>query len=218
MKSPPWLNMRSTGADVQGEQMTLSKSGFREMNCLLVLTRCRGLPASVPPSIRFTYARHEVTRFVKGRVLSLGVVGFWYETNRGSAVSALFIYLFIYLFIIWFIYTLRLCLQDQDLFIKTKTLDLKIHLLSRRWAWSTIVWVTDTVCCRSWYVALLTIRRWKSLENSQDFFVKTKNKNLFLKTKTTVCPRGASRPRLVSRTTSLKGHGKGHKKSNRAMY
>jgi len=74
--------MRSTGADVQGEQKTLSKSGFIEKNCLLVLTRFHGLPSSGPSSIRCTYARYEVTRFVSGRVLSVDVVGFWCEANR----------------------------------------------------------------------------------------------------------------------------------------
>jgi len=58
---PPWLNTRSTGANVQAMQKILSNSGFKQTNCLLSLTRHHGLPTSVPTTISCTYARHELT-------------------------------------------------------------------------------------------------------------------------------------------------------------
>jgi len=40
-----------TSADVHSVQETLCKSGFKHANCLLSLTRCQGIPASVLWSI-----------------------------------------------------------------------------------------------------------------------------------------------------------------------
>jgi len=171
MKSPPWLNMRSTGADVQDEQKTLSKSGFREMNCLLVLTRCRSLAASVLSCIRSTCARYDVTRFVSGRVLSVDVVGFWYEANR--------------------------------------------EVLGALAGGGPDPPSSELLALFAAGAGVAKLGKWKSLENSQDFVVRTKTKaNTFLSR-----PRPrlwVSRPRLyclssrrletktlVSRTTSL---------------
>ena len=77
--------------------------------------------------------------------------------------------------------------------------------LSRRWAWPCIMWITSTVCYRSWNVVKLKCNN-LSLVNSnsqdfsqdqdrdQDFYPKTKTKTLALKTKTKTktlffCPR-----------------------------
>ena len=85
------------------------------------------------------------------------------------------------------------------------------RLLSRRWAWPCIMWITSTVCYRSWNVVKLKCNNLSLVNsNSQDFFLKTKTE-----TKTLLqdqdsgsqdqdqdfifCPRGASRPRLWSR-------------------
>jgi len=40
---------------------TLSKSGFKHANCFSSLTRCQGIPASVPSSISSMNARYEAT-------------------------------------------------------------------------------------------------------------------------------------------------------------
>jgi len=48
---------------VHGVQKTLSlsRSGFKHANCLLSLTRCQSIPASVPSSISWMNARYETT-------------------------------------------------------------------------------------------------------------------------------------------------------------
>ena len=64
--------------------------------------------------------------------------------------------------------------------------------LSRRWAWSTIIWDTGTVCCRSWCRQAWKMEKsWKfsrlccqDQDKGQYLFVKTKTKTLGLKTKT----------------------------------
>jgi len=77
--------------------------------------------------------------------------------------------------------------------------------LSRRWAWPCIMWITSTVCYRSWNVVKLKCNNLSLVNsNSQDFFLKTKTETF------------TSRPRLyflssrrletktvVSRNTSL---------------
>jgi len=46
---------------VHGVQKTLRKNGFKHANCLLSLTGCQGIPASVPSSISWMNARYEAT-------------------------------------------------------------------------------------------------------------------------------------------------------------
>ena len=52
-------------------------------------------------------------------------------------------------------------------------------------------------------LAKTVMEKWKSLENSQDFFCQDQDQDFYpetnIKTKTIFCPRGASRPRLWSR-------------------
>jgi len=61
-KIPSWLKTRPTGADVQGVQKSFPKvaSGM-QIVFLLFLTRCQGIPASVPSSISWMNARYEAT-------------------------------------------------------------------------------------------------------------------------------------------------------------
>ena len=66
MNRPPWLKIRSTGADVQGVQKTLANDHCKQANCLLSFTRRHGVPTSVPSSISCTYARYELTTLVSG--------------------------------------------------------------------------------------------------------------------------------------------------------
>jgi len=66
MSRPPWLKIRSTGADVQGVQKTLSNNHCKQANCLLSFTRRHGVPTSVPSSISCTYARYKLTTRVSG--------------------------------------------------------------------------------------------------------------------------------------------------------
>jgi len=78
---PPWLNTRSTGANVQGLQKILSNIGFKQTNCLLSLTRHRGLPTSVPSTISCTYARYELTTFASWTPFSAYCAGLQYDAN-----------------------------------------------------------------------------------------------------------------------------------------
>jgi len=66
INKPPWLKIRSTGADVQGVQKTLSNNHCKQANCLLTFTGRHGVPTSVPSSISCTYARYELTTIVSG--------------------------------------------------------------------------------------------------------------------------------------------------------
>jgi len=103
---PPWLKTHSTGADVHGVQKTLSlsRTGFKHANCLLSLTRCQSIPASVPSSINWMNASYEATTV--GREM-------WITYNA---------------FVLSFIKVLKMSRlfrqdqdQDQDFFFKTKT-------------------------------------------------------------------------------------------------
>ena len=83
MNRPPWLNTRSTGADVQGMQKMLSNSGCKQANCLLSLTRRHGTPASVPSRISCAYERYDETMDDSGTVFSADVdgAGLRYDAN-----------------------------------------------------------------------------------------------------------------------------------------
>jgi len=67
MNRPPWLKIRSTGADVQSVQgRKHSNNHCKQANCLLSFTRRHGVATSVPSSISCTYARYELTTLVSG--------------------------------------------------------------------------------------------------------------------------------------------------------
>jgi len=66
MNRPPWLKIRSTGADVQDVQKTLSNNHCKQANCLLSFTRRHGVPTSVPSSVSCTYARYELITLIIG--------------------------------------------------------------------------------------------------------------------------------------------------------
>jgi len=48
---PPLLNTLPTEADVHGAQKVLSNNGFRMANCFCCLTKCHGVPCSLPSKI-----------------------------------------------------------------------------------------------------------------------------------------------------------------------
>jgi len=105
--------LRSTGADVHDVQRTLSKSAFKPANCLLSLTRCQVIPASVSSSISWMNARHEA--MTVGRemfvnevciIIHQGVENIKTFSSRPRPTSRLY---------------LQDQDQEQDFYFKTKT-------------------------------------------------------------------------------------------------
>jgi len=83
--------------------LLLSRSGFKHANCLLSLTRCQSIPASVPSSISWMNARYEATTVGREMWITY-IIRFVLSSIKVLKTSRLF----------------RQD-QDQDFYFKTKT-------------------------------------------------------------------------------------------------